>query len=92
LLYLERLRNAARALAAPDKGAGLGDPLGSDHRARAQDHSASLRGQPQQTHRRILGISHKAVETHRATIKRKIGGNSIADIVRYAMRNNIIQA
>jgi DNA-binding NarL/FixJ family response regulator len=38
---------------------------------------------------RSLGISVKTVETHRATIMRKIGGSSVVDIVRYAIRNAI---
>jgi DNA-binding CsgD family transcriptional regulator len=40
----------------------------------------------------LLGISVKTVETHRATIMRKIGASSVVDIVRYAVRNKIAQA
>src|SRR5258706_529557 len=40
----------------------------------------------------VLGISVKTVETHRAAIMRKIGANSITQIVRYAVRNNLSQA
>jgi len=39
-----------------------------------------------------LGISEKTVETHRATIMRKLGLHSIGELVRYAIRNHIIQA
>jgi DNA-binding NarL/FixJ family response regulator len=39
-----------------------------------------------------LGISEKTVETHRATIMRKLGLHSIGELVRYAIRNQIIQA
>jgi len=39
-----------------------------------------------------LGISVKTAETHRATIMRKLGLHSIGELVRYAIRNNIIQA
>ena len=39
-----------------------------------------------------LGISVKTIETHRATIMRKLKLNSTADLVRYAVRNGIIQA
>jgi DNA-binding NarL/FixJ family response regulator len=35
-----------------------------------------------------LEISVKTVETHRSTIMRKVGVNSITDLVRYAVRNN----
>jgi DNA-binding NarL/FixJ family response regulator len=39
-----------------------------------------------------LGISVKTVETHRATIMRKLGFSSIAELVRYAVREHIIKA
>jgi DNA-binding NarL/FixJ family response regulator len=38
-----------------------------------------------------LGISVKTVETHRAAIMRKLELTSLADLVRYAIRNNITQ-
>ena len=38
-----------------------------------------------------LDVSVKTVETHRAAVMRKVGAGSIADIVRYAVRNHIIQ-
>jgi DNA-binding NarL/FixJ family response regulator len=37
-----------------------------------------------------LGISVKTAETHRATIMRKLEIDSIADLVRYAIRNHLI--
>jgi DNA-binding NarL/FixJ family response regulator len=40
---------------------------------------------------RRLSIGVKTVETHRATIMRKIGANSIVDLVRYAVRNQIVE-
>lgn len=40
----------------------------------------------------LLGISVKTVETHRNTIMRKLGISSVAELVRYAVRNNIIKA
>lgn len=40
----------------------------------------------------LLGISVKTAETHRATIMRKLNLHSISDLVRYAIRNHIIQA
>jgi DNA-binding NarL/FixJ family response regulator len=39
-----------------------------------------------------LGISVKTVETHRARIMRKIGVNSIVELVRYAVRERLINA
>jgi DNA-binding NarL/FixJ family response regulator len=39
-----------------------------------------------------LGISVKTVETHRATIMRKLGFTSTASLVRYALRERFIEA
>ena len=39
-----------------------------------------------------LGISVKTVETHRAAIMRKLSINSFAQLVRYAIRNRIVEA
>ena len=38
-----------------------------------------------------LGISVKTVETHRAAVMRKLGLHSIGELVRYAIRNHIIE-
>ena len=38
----------------------------------------------------VLCISAKTVETHRAAIMRKLGINSIVELVHYAIRNNLI--
>src|SRR5271166_2483184 len=40
----------------------------------------------------ILGISVKTVETHRAAIMRKLKLDSMAALVRYAVRNGIMEA
>jgi len=39
-----------------------------------------------------LSVSVKTVEAHRANIMRKLRLRSISDLVRYAIRNNIVQA
>ena len=39
---------------------------------------------------RRLGVALKTVEAHRATVMRKIGAESEADVVRYAVRNRIV--
>jgi DNA-binding NarL/FixJ family response regulator len=39
-----------------------------------------------------LGISVRTAETHRASILRKLGLDSIASLVRYAIRNKMIEA
>lgn len=41
---------------------------------------------------RMLGISLRAVETHRAAAMRRLQLRSVADIVRYAIREKLIQA
>ena len=38
-----------------------------------------------------LGISTRTVETHRASIMHKLGMESLSDLVRYAIRNRIIE-
>ena len=38
-----------------------------------------------------LGISVKTIEAHRANIMRKLRLRSVAELVRYAIRNNIVQ-
>ncbi len=40
----------------------------------------------------ILGVSVKTVETHRANILRKLHCHSVTDLVRYAVRNHIVEA
>jgi DNA-binding CsgD family transcriptional regulator len=40
----------------------------------------------------IPGISAKTVETHRAAVMRKLELGSVADLVRYAVRNGIVEA
>ncbi len=39
----------------------------------------------------ILNISVKTVESHRAHIMEKLGLHSVAELVRYAIRNNIVE-
>jgi DNA-binding NarL/FixJ family response regulator len=40
----------------------------------------------------MLDVSVKTVESHRTSIKRKLGAGSTADLVRYAVRNKLVQA
>ena len=40
----------------------------------------------------MLSVSVKTIETHRANIMRTLGFDSISDLVRYAVRNRIIEA
>ncbi len=38
-----------------------------------------------------LGLSTKTIETHRSAAMRKIGVKNLADLVRYAVRNRIVE-
>jgi len=40
----------------------------------------------------VLGISVKTIEAHRANLMRKLHLRSLSDLVRYAIRNKIVQA
>ena len=40
----------------------------------------------------VLGVSVKTVEAHRANLMRKLHFRSLSDLVRYAVRNKIVQA
>jgi DNA-binding NarL/FixJ family response regulator len=39
----------------------------------------------------LLNLSVKTVETHRANIMRRLSCHSVSDLVRYAVRNNMVQ-
>jgi DNA-binding CsgD family transcriptional regulator len=39
-----------------------------------------------------LGIKTKTVETHRANLLRKLGLRRLAELVRYAVRNGMVEA
>ena len=40
----------------------------------------------------ILGIAFKTAETHRANLMRKLNCHSVTEIVRYAIRNHLVEA
>jgi DNA-binding NarL/FixJ family response regulator len=40
----------------------------------------------------MLGVSVKTAETHRSNIMRKLKIHSVAELVLYAVRNNIVQS
>jgi DNA-binding NarL/FixJ family response regulator len=40
---------------------------------------------------RVLNLSVKTIETHRASAMRKLSVNSTAELVRYAIRNMLIE-
>jgi len=39
-----------------------------------------------------LGVSVKTAESHRSNIMKKLGYHSLSEVVRYAIRNKIIEA
>ena len=39
----------------------------------------------------VLGISVKTAETHRANVKRKLEMHSVSELVRYAVKNRMIE-
>ncbi len=39
----------------------------------------------------VLGIGVRTVEAHRAAIMRKLGIGSLAELVRYAVRNHLVE-
>jgi DNA-binding NarL/FixJ family response regulator len=74
----------------PDRGkaiAGSADPLTSREREIVQ---LLAEGNSNKEIARSLELSVKTVETHRAAIMRKLDLHSLADLVRFAIRNQII--
>ena len=49
-------------------------------------------GKTNKENARALGIRIRTIETHRATVMRKLRLDSLADLVRYAIRNGIVEA
>jgi two-component system response regulator NreC len=41
---------------------------------------------------RVMNITVKTADTHRASLMRKLGARNVADVVRYCIRNRLIQA
>jgi DNA-binding CsgD family transcriptional regulator len=39
----------------------------------------------------ILGISVKTVEKHRSAVMRKLGAKSVPELIRFAVRKNMIE-
>lgn len=39
---------------------------------------------------KLLDISHRTVDTHRTNIRNKLGVNSLAGMIRYALKHKIV--
>jgi DNA-binding NarL/FixJ family response regulator len=70
-------------------GAPAGEPLTPREREVVQ---LLAEGKTSKEAATILGISARTAETHRASIMRKLHLESFSDLVRYAIRNSIIEA
>ena len=73
----------------PDNGDGAGDRLTPRQREIVQ---LLAEGKSSKEVAVALGLSVKTAETHRANIMRKLDCHSVSEVVRYAIRNNIIEA
>ena len=80
------LRALVRARASG--GSGVADPLTSREREVAQ---LLVDGLGSRAVASRLGITPKTVDTHRSAIMRKLGLSSMADLVRYAIRNRLVE-
>jgi DNA-binding NarL/FixJ family response regulator len=65
------------------------DPLTNQERLVVQ---LVAEGQTNKEIARIMNLSVKTVETHRAAAMSKLGCSSIADLVRYAVRSRLAEA
>lgn len=70
------------------KGAASSDALSSRERGVVQ---LIAEGRTNKEVAQILGVNLKTVEAHRAAAMRKINGHSAADLVRYAIRNKMVE-
>jgi DNA-binding NarL/FixJ family response regulator len=69
-------------------GPGIADPLTDREREVAQ---LLVEGLGSRAVASRLGITTKTVDTHRSAIMRKLGLASMADLVRYAIRNRLVE-
>jgi len=71
----------------PEAGAGVETRLSPREREIVQ---LVAEGQSSKDIARVLQLSVKTVETHRSNIMHKLGIDSVAELVRYAVRNRIV--
>jgi DNA-binding NarL/FixJ family response regulator len=70
------------------EGGGIKDPVTSREREVIQ---LLAEGHSNKETASVLGVSVKTVEAHRANIMRKLHFRSVTELVRYAVRNKIVQ-
>ena len=71
----------------------IGQPSHSDLTAREREVIRMIaEGKLNREIAQALGISARTAEVHRAAIMRKLGASSMADVVRFAIRNGVIEA
>jgi DNA-binding NarL/FixJ family response regulator len=70
------------------QGSGEADPLSSREREILQ---MIAEGRSTKEVAQALSISVKTAETHRTNLMKKIGARSVADVVRYAVRNGMVE-
>jgi DNA-binding NarL/FixJ family response regulator len=80
---------AARALRANDRDGTAAETSVLTHRER-EVVQLLAEGRTNKDVAECLGISVRTVETHRNNIMRKLGGHTLSDLVRYAVRNNLV--
>jgi two-component system, NarL family, response regulator NreC len=68
---------------------GGSDPLSKLSQREREVFYMLAEGLPNRTIAKKLFISARTVETHRARVIKKLGFNSTADLIRYALRNNL---
>jgi DNA-binding NarL/FixJ family response regulator len=86
-----RAQPASNSLARVSRsGAGRLEPPTASPRASARSSQLLAEGDSSKAIARSLDLSVKTVETHRDAIMRKLDLHSLADPVRYAIRNRII--
>lgn len=87
----EHLKNEVNwAPGTPEKTAQEGDPLDKLSKREREVFFLLADGLPNRVIAKKLFISPRTVETHRARVIKKLGFNSTADLIRYAIRHNLL--
>lgn len=73
-----------------EKPPGEGDPLDKLSKREREVFFLLADGLPNRVIAKKLFISPRTVETHRARVIKKLGFNSTADLIRYAIRHNLL--